>query len=64
MLEKTDKDYHIALQMIEAAKNHSKSHYDSHIYPCIFNKGYLILIYDKYNDNSGKQNLESMWYIP
>ena len=64
MLEKTNEDCLSSLQMIEAAKNHSKSHYDSHVHPRTFSEGDLVLVYEQAHDKIGKGNFESMWYGP
>ena len=64
MIEQTDEYYRVALQMIEAAKNRLKSHYDSHIHPHTFNEGDLVLSYDQVHDKFGNWKLESMWYGP
>ena len=62
MLEQTNEDRRAALQIIEAAKARSKSHFDSHVHPRTFSKGDLVLVYDQANDKLGKANFESMWY--
>ena len=41
-----------------------KSHYDSHIHPCTFNEGGLILSYDQAHDMTRKGKFESMWHGP
>ena len=64
MLERTNEDFHASLQMIEAAKTQSKSHYDSHVHPRTFSKGDLVIIYDQANDKLGKGKFDSMWYGP
>ena len=50
--------------MIEAAKTWSKSHYESHVHPCTFSEGDLVLIYNQTNDKLGKGKFDSMWYGP
>ena len=50
--------------MIKAAKTWSNSHYDSHVHPCTFSEGDLVLVYDQANDNLGKGKFDSMWYGP
>ena len=64
MLEQTDEDSRVSLQMIEAAKTRSKSHYDSHVHSHTFREWDLILIYDQARDKNSKGKLESMWYGP
>ena len=63
-MEQTNEDCHTALQMIEAAKTQSKSHYDSHLHPCTFSEGDLVLVYKQANDKIGKGKFDSMWYGP
>ena len=64
MLEQTDEDRRISLQMIEAAKARSKSHYDSHVHPHTFSEGDLVLFYDQAHDKTRKGKFKSIWYGP
>ena len=50
--------------MIEVDKTRSKSHYDSHVHPCTFSEGDLVLVYNQACDKTGKGKFESMWYGP
>ena len=50
MLEWTNDDHGASLQMIEATKTRSTSHFYSHIHPRTFSKGDLVLTYDQAND--------------
>ena len=63
-LKKTIEDCRASLQAIEAAKTWSKAHYDSHVHPCTFSEGDMVLVYDQVNDKLGKGKFESMWYGP
>ena len=58
MPEQTNKDRHGALQAIEASKNRSNSHFDSHVHPHIFSEGDMVLVYDKANDKLRKGKFE------
>ena len=62
MFEQTNEDHRSSLQMIEATKSRSKSHFDSHVHPRTFSEGDLVLVYDQANDKLGKGNFNSMWY--
>ena len=64
MLEQTNEDHHATLQMIEAAKTRSKSHFDSHVHPRTFSEGDLVLIYDRDNAKLWKGAFDFMWYGP
>ena len=64
MLEQTNEDHCVSLQMFEADKTRSKSHFDSHVHPRTFSEGDLVLIYDQSNNKLGKGKFESMWYVP
>ena len=64
MLEQTNEGYCASLQAIETAKTWSKSHFDSHVHPCTFSEGNMVLFYDQSNDKLGKEKFESMWYEP
>ena len=64
MLEQTNEDCHVSLQIIEAKKTQLKSHYDSHVHPHTFSKGDLVLVYDQSHDKTGKGKFESIWYGP
>ena len=44
MLEQTSEEHHACLQMIKVAKTRLKSHYESHVHPCTFSEGDLVLI--------------------
>jgi hypothetical protein len=46
MLERTNEDYHVSLQTIEAVKEHSKAQYEGKVHPCVFHEGGLFLMYD------------------
>ena len=48
--------------MIKSCKTQSKSHFDSHVHPHTFGKGYLILVYDQDNGKLGKGMFNPMWY--
>ena len=50
MLEHTNEDHYVSLQMIKATNIGSKSLYDSHAHLCTFSKGDLVLIYEQAND--------------
>ena len=47
----------------EAHKKCVKAQYDKFVQPRAFNKGDLVLTYDKRYDKLGKGKFESMWYV-
>ena len=59
-LEKTIEDRRATLQAIEAEKTRSKAHYDSHVHPCTFSEGDMVLVYHQPNDKLGKGKFKSM----
>ena len=63
-LEWTNEGHRTTLQIIEVAKTRLKSLFDSHIHPCIFREGDLVLVYDQTNDKLSKGKFDSMWYDP
>ena len=64
MLKQNNEDHRVALQMIKAVQTWSNSHFDSHVHPCTFSEGDLVLIYDQATDKLGKGKFDSMWYKP
>ena len=60
----TIEDRQASLQAIETTKTWSKAHYDSHVHPCTFSEGDMVLVYDQPNDKLGKGKFKSMWYNP
>ena len=64
MIEQTNEDHRVILQMIEAAKTRLNPHFDSHIHPWTFSEGDLVPLSDQDNDKIGKGKFDSMWYGP
>jgi len=64
MLEKAKEDHHSALQTIEVAKKHTKSHYDCKFHHHTFHEGDLVLVYDQAHEVLGHGKFEPLWLGP